>query len=590
MPDTHPMDLPEIRLLIAEQLDFKSLQACALVCKAWHDSFQPSVWRAFRGEGYSRSNESADRRREWLEALRRNAVWIQHFVWHHTFSAHPQTVSSILIDQCRSLVSMYVVVNGDTAWESSTKLICLNSKTIRQLSLVLVLFALSGDERRRIEAWGAGATLLPRLVADLPSLRRLSLHWPSTVRFCLRILTACPALEELALQSDIEPSNEDEDGERQHQSSDITDPITSPSSPFSPFPAIFPRLKRLELRSDCNDIAFGEQVLARCPALEFLQLGGMPLPVCTSLCNVLRRGDCGEQLREIQLTMPFPHPRLVQMGGGEEGRVVSLQILQATQGMKRLRRVLLVAVAKEDVEVLAKHHAESLESLDVKFLARPCVPGSLWPPLRGLVQSFPHLKTLVVDMSAMAPDLRTILSTPWVCRQLEVLYLEVSLQLVCKDPALMSYAVTKKTTAKTTMGEAWEVKEEREAESGAESGADSKVEIEEEWVQAERVLMTRLSELTRLKRLRLKVVYSPDDHTAATRITSTCWPLLMHLQRLQELQLGRHFYISDTTDLCIMKVCWPRLSLMSCLGVEHHQHRQWMNEHWPSLDLKQPWW
>ncbi|KAF9981789.1 hypothetical protein BGZ65_003573 [Modicella reniformis] len=48
MPSTHPLELPEIVLSVALFVPQNSLPACALVSKAWHQIFNPFIWRVVK--------------------------------------------------------------------------------------------------------------------------------------------------------------------------------------------------------------------------------------------------------------------------------------------------------------------------------------------------------------------------------------------------------------------------------------------------------------------------------------------------------------------------------------------------------------
>ncbi|KAF9969511.1 hypothetical protein BGZ73_008108 [Actinomortierella ambigua] len=79
-----PVDMADILLQIASHLSPADYKVCAVVCKAWHQNFQPLVWRS-------------------LNAL-----------------------NFILLNRCRSLKSITVSTEGLTHWKKLDKLIRLN--------------------------------------------------------------------------------------------------------------------------------------------------------------------------------------------------------------------------------------------------------------------------------------------------------------------------------------------------------------------------------------------------------------------------------------------------------------------------------
>ncbi|KAF9189512.1 hypothetical protein BGZ51_009491 [Haplosporangium sp. Z 767] len=74
VPRVNPLDLPELRLLIASYFinDIKTLATCTRVCTAWHDSFNPLLWASL---SLSRLLPSG---RPPLSAVQKNACWIKH--------------------------------------------------------------------------------------------------------------------------------------------------------------------------------------------------------------------------------------------------------------------------------------------------------------------------------------------------------------------------------------------------------------------------------------------------------------------------------------------------------------------------------
>ncbi|KAK3831132.1 MAG: hypothetical protein J3R72DRAFT_455296 [Linnemannia gamsii] len=70
----NPLNLPEIRAVVAEFLQKGDIASCILVCKAWHSSFLPALWNDFNLENHLESFEVPS-----LASISRNCHLIRSF-------------------------------------------------------------------------------------------------------------------------------------------------------------------------------------------------------------------------------------------------------------------------------------------------------------------------------------------------------------------------------------------------------------------------------------------------------------------------------------------------------------------------------
>jgi len=66
-------DIPELRHHIAQYLDFATLKAFTVVCKAWHLDAQPILWSRFKYEVPEKCSVSQEEYADWLDTIRMNA-------------------------------------------------------------------------------------------------------------------------------------------------------------------------------------------------------------------------------------------------------------------------------------------------------------------------------------------------------------------------------------------------------------------------------------------------------------------------------------------------------------------------------------
>ncbi|KAG0260011.1 hypothetical protein BG011_002181 [Mortierella polycephala] len=107
VPRMSPLDLPELRLLIASYFvsDIKTLAACTRVCTTWHDSFNPFLWTSL---ALSRLLPSG---RPSLSAIQKYACWIKHLrVGRMDRAQYP-------LERCTGLTTLCVEDERVSGWD-----------------------------------------------------------------------------------------------------------------------------------------------------------------------------------------------------------------------------------------------------------------------------------------------------------------------------------------------------------------------------------------------------------------------------------------------------------------------------------------
>ncbi|KAF9359418.1 hypothetical protein BGX34_008360 [Mortierella sp. NVP85] len=372
-------EIPELSQHIVQYLDFDTLKTFALVCKTWYLAARPSLWKHFTYE-VPLACWSQEEHANWLSTIRRNAGSFRH-IYRNSSKPIPGYVSDLLLDQCRSLVTIEAFVfvtdvrNPCRYWEETFKpLIEQNKASLRRLELQL------------IDIPCMDTLQLPSLVVGLQYLRTLELGAPDiTVEDLLPILDACPSsLECLDIHSRL-----------RRRRDLVIEPHHSPTTAT----AISYRFKHLCIYGICDNEALGA-VLSRLAVhtLEGLLLGAaIPLLEAPTLQNALWR---------------LTHLRLDWMYDSSES--VLSTFLNAIHP-HQLRHVHLSNMTILCTEMLMEQQHQSLESLTVNFEMDHS--GALG----NILATCSKLKRLVFSVMPSA-DIQVFIDPlrPWVCTELEV--------------------------------------------------------------------------------------------------------------------------------------------------------------------------
>ncbi|KAK3806665.1 MAG: hypothetical protein J3Q66DRAFT_358187, partial [Benniella sp.] len=203
-------DLPELRHHIAQHLDFDTLKAFSVVCKAWYLDAQPILWSRFVCRVQQERSVSPEEYALWLDTIRKNAfsfrdIW---YLWYMEPIA--LEICDILLGQCHSLVSIMMRISSSHFQgpichldETLRPLIAQNSVTLRQLGL----------HYNRNE--DLPLTILLSLLSSLPHLRSLELDTNMMMmEDVYSILDGFPSsLERFSLNATLTRSNELDQGD-----------------------------------------------------------------------------------------------------------------------------------------------------------------------------------------------------------------------------------------------------------------------------------------------------------------------------------------------------------------------------------------
>ncbi|KAK3806671.1 MAG: hypothetical protein J3Q66DRAFT_392775 [Benniella sp.] len=191
-------DIPELRHHIAQYLDFNTLKAFSVVCKAWYLDAQPILWSHFKCRVPQEPSVSLEEYALWLDTIRKNAIFFRHILYlGHREPIAPE-ICDVLLGRCHSLVSIMMRISAwqfqgpVCRWEETLRpLIEQNRITLRHLDLNLTK--------------GLPTLFLPSLLASLPRLRSLVLFTNTImVEDVFSILDGCPSsLERFGLNATL---------------------------------------------------------------------------------------------------------------------------------------------------------------------------------------------------------------------------------------------------------------------------------------------------------------------------------------------------------------------------------------------------
>lgn len=525
MPNPHPLTLPEVRIIVSQYLDFTSRKACALVSKAWHADFRPSVWERVFIPGLMDRARTKEDKRALLTSVRNNI----HCIKQYSYSAYSEysyqdvfyELHQLFLDQCHSLVSIEVATRYSSYWETFLALIKQNKQDLRYLHLQA-----EGQVERH---WTDRQ--VHTLLAGHSNLRRLTLNCVSTISGLIQALAACPSLRELLVRNHLGPDRydcyEEGVGRRLINYDDIKD-----------LPQLATHnLQTLDLNS-CADDELGS-LLATCPKIDSLSLriglltshnllATMASHPLYSLCTLkLRYYDGMPKIKSILAAFP-PH---------------------------QLHDVSLLGVEANDVQQLVECQHKSLMAIDIHSIR-------WWPyqEVLTLLASCPLLKTITVTTNSVV-DIRYLISRPWICSNLEVFEIALGLDRASADLELLSHASVEK-----------------------EEVAPGRDECE----QAEMVFLKQLGQLTKLRDLTFNHCHQDSKEPAQSCLTwrlSRGLGSLAGLSQLERLQLGRGPFLPGIAEVEFMKAHWQNLWQLGCERPNSDEMQGWMQESWPSMKV-----
>ncbi|KAF9348262.1 hypothetical protein BGX34_002586 [Mortierella sp. NVP85] len=392
----HATELPELRQHIARYLNFGTLKACTLVCKAWHLDLHSVLWRRFSYKDPESLSKSPEEYATWLDITSRKAHLFQHICHKEYRRPTAPEIRDILLDQCHGLITIEAFVTGVGAWglvrnweEILWPLIEQNKASLRKLQLREVL---SSSVMTSLH--------LPNLLSDLSRLQSLDLEMTSTLEDLLPILDACPnSLKFLLLRSHIQRR-------KVYQESSAPDQQQSPSQSIihqaatTTTPPL--RLKHLGIYGCYNGTLW--DVLSRIAAhsLESLQVNDIiNSPSSLQVFPALR--DTLSRLTDLHIERRRPkHDPLLPM-------------ILAALPPQQLRNLHLGTMDTECTTMLTDRQHQSLESLHVGFVR------DHGGALGDILATCSKLKSLEFRTEPFV-DIRTLTDSqkPWVCTELEV--------------------------------------------------------------------------------------------------------------------------------------------------------------------------
>ncbi|KAK3806670.1 MAG: hypothetical protein J3Q66DRAFT_406808 [Benniella sp.] len=372
-------DLPELRQHIAQYLDFDTLKAFSLVCKAWYLDARPILWSCFKCRLWQGSSASPEEYALWLDTIRKNAMSFRRICYVEYREPLAPEIRDILLGQCHSVVSIRMDISswqfqGPVChWEETLRpLIEQNRITLRSLELHWV--------------GGHTMTFLTSLLASLSHLRSFELFIsPMMVKYVFPILDACPSsLERLALH--IPPKG---------------DIRFTEDSDYSSIPPIATPLRLKYFSMPYFDVQGSmEEILSRV-AVHSLQEFRIQAAYCLQISPTVR--DALWRLTSLHMK---------DLKSGDERALPG--ILEAIHP-HQLRRVNVDRMTRENIAKLIEKQHQSLETLSVQL------DNGHIAALADILATCSRLKRLTFSGQPFV-NIQTLIDPqrPWVCTELGV--------------------------------------------------------------------------------------------------------------------------------------------------------------------------
>ncbi|KAK3806673.1 MAG: hypothetical protein J3Q66DRAFT_406812 [Benniella sp.] len=379
------IDIPELRHYIAQYLDFDTLKAFSVVCKAWHLDAQTILWKRFDCQVPQKCSASPEEYAFWLDAIRKNAISFRYICYVEDKEPIAPEIRDILLGQCHSLDSIKMNISSRhfqgpvCGWEGTLRpLIGQNRVTLRYLELRW------NDNRP--------TSILPSLLASLPRLQFLVLFADTMMmEDVFSILDGFPSsLESFGLNATLTRSNKLDQG----------DSVNNPD--YSSLLSNARPLQLKYLRLLCSGHrGTVEEILSRL-AVHSLQDFRMEAACCLQITPSVR--DALWRLTSLHLEDS-------QFRMGDERAL--LGILEAIHP-HQLRQVRVYLMAAEGIAKLIEKQHQSLEDLTVKF--EQYQTGALDDILAtcGRLKSLTLLGWPFVNIGTLIDPQK-----PWVCTDLE---------------------------------------------------------------------------------------------------------------------------------------------------------------------------
>ncbi|KAK3806662.1 MAG: hypothetical protein J3Q66DRAFT_406800 [Benniella sp.] len=375
-------ELPELRQRIIQYLDFATLKAFSLVCKAWYLDARPLLWSRFKCEIPQECLVSPEEYALWLDTIRKNAISFRHI---RHFGDREPTMPGIydtLLDRCHSLISIRMLISTSNfpspvvCWEDTLRSLIEQNRVTLRLELQLTE--------------GLPIAFLPSLLAGLPHLRSLELSTKEMiVEDLLAILDGFPSsLERFSLITAL----------TRRTAVDQGDSVNHPDN-YS-IPSVANPLRLKYLRMPYSDIqGTMEDILSRV-AVHSLQGFRIDTAYCLRISPIVR--DALWRLTRLH----------VQEFQVEERALPG--ILEAIHP-HQLRHVYVRTMNTECTAKLIERQHQSLESLNVGF--EKTHAGALADILStcGSLRSLTFLGLPFVNIGTLIDPQK-----PWACTALEV--------------------------------------------------------------------------------------------------------------------------------------------------------------------------
>ncbi|KAK3806664.1 MAG: hypothetical protein J3Q66DRAFT_445255 [Benniella sp.] len=378
-------DLPELRHRIAQHLDFDTLKAFSVVCKAWYLDAQPILWGHFGCTVPQERSVSPEEYAFWLDAIRKNAISFRD-IWYYSYMEPiALEICDILLGQCHSLVSITMRISSSLFQgpichleETLRPLIAQNSVTLRRLE-----FHYNRNEDLPL-------TILLSLLSSLPHLRSLELDTNMMmVEDVYSILDGCPSsLERFSLNATLTRSNELDQG----------DSVNNPDYSSIPSNARPLRIKQLRLAGSAFKGTM-EGILSRLAA-HSLELLWIDAAYCLQISPTVR--DALWRLTSLTV-----HEK---QSGHERALPGILEAIHPHQ----LRRAYVYRMDSECIAKLIEKQHQSLELLSVQL------EKGHTGALADILATCGRLKRLIFSGLPFV-NIGTLIDPqkPWVCTELE---------------------------------------------------------------------------------------------------------------------------------------------------------------------------
>jgi len=520
--------LPELRQHIAQYLDFDTLKAFSLVCKAWYLDARPLLWSRFKCEVPQKCSESPEKYALWLDAIRKNAISFREIRYFGDREPTTPEIYYILLGRCHGVVSirMYVYTSHFqgpvSCWEDTLRLL------IEQNRVSLQLLELQLTE-------GLPIAFLPSLLASLPNLRSLELFANTMmVEDVFPILDGCPSsLERLFLGTTVRRRSELHQGDSVHHPD------------YSSIPSIATPLRLKYLRMPYTRIkGTMEDILSRV-AVHSLQDFRIDTAYCLRISPTVR--DALWRLTSLNVwEKQLGHERALP------------GILEAIHP-HQLCRVYVYNMTTECIAKLIEKQHQSLEYLTVEFEQNHA--GALADILAtcGRLKSLTFSAWPFVNIGPLIDPQKQ-----WVCTELEVFEGDLGLALPIEPQVTGPLASNKSVDVKTSR------------------------RIEEQFMRCLGQL-TNLRCVLQRGRGR-DVIHDPVTGERMEKQIME-WSLasglehlhgLVHLQTFKVLDQGPREWIR-VPEMMFIKQHWHSLKVMVCNDLGDIDVQKWLTAEWPEL-------